>query len=85
MNRKQASQAEHHRPQKSQPLFFALITTVALVLLALIWTGSQQAGLVVLAVTIVLTVLILAITGSPELLPATLRAFLSEIRRILRG
>lgn len=84
MKRRQIAQPVRRRYSKYQ-LFFFLIATVTLVLLTLISTAGQQAGLVVLAVTIVLTVLILAVTGSPDLLPATLRAMLSEIRRTLRG
>lgn len=59
-----------------------LILTVTLVLLTLILTGGQ-AGLIALAVMITLIVLILAVTGQAELLPATLKAILGEIRRAI--
>ncbi|MCL4300574.1 MAG: hypothetical protein KJ077_32860 [Anaerolineae bacterium] len=68
----------------NKQLMALLILTVTLVLLALILT-SGQAWLTVLGVTITLTVLILSITGTPELLPGTLRAILSEIRRLVRS
>lgn len=67
----------------NKQLMALLILTVTLVLLALI-LAAHQTGLATLCITITLTVLILAVTGTPELLPATLRAMLSEIRRILR-
>jgi hypothetical protein len=66
---------------KHLPAF--LILAVALVLVTLILAGDQTQT-VALSVTVVLTVLILAITGSPELLPRTLKAILAGIGRIVR-
>jgi membrane protein YdbS with pleckstrin-like domain len=58
-----------------------LILAVTLTLMLLI-VASGQTWLAALAVTIVLTVLILAIVGAPELLPATLKAMLAELCRM---
>ena len=65
-------------------LLFALIITTTIILMALILTATRQTGPVVLAVTIISTVLILSVTGKAELLPTTLRAILSEIRRMVQ-
>lgn len=68
-----------------QDLMHLLVLTVTITLLVLILSGSGQTWFVVLATTIILVVLILAITGNSILLPDTLKAILSEIRRILRS
>lgn len=81
-NQKKAK--KHLRLHRKDLLFLSLIVTVTATLLTMILTATQQTAVVVLAVTIVLTVLILAVTGKAELVPATLRAILSEIRRMLK-
>ncbi|GIK41365.1 MAG: hypothetical protein BroJett011_51980 [Chloroflexota bacterium] len=81
----QPDKSGKHRGNKDQDLMTLLVLTVTLILLFLILTGSSQTWFVVLATTIIVTVLILAITGNSELLPDTLKAILSEIRRIFRS
>ncbi len=81
MNRKTKSSRKQPKPS----LLSLLIVTVTLVLLSLIQTGQQETGPVALAVTVVLTVLILTVANAADLLPATLRAILGEIRRLVRG
>ncbi len=79
----QPIKSEVPKAKASVELRALLILAVTLVLMLLI-VASGQTWLAALAVTIVLTVLILAVVGAPELLPATLKAMLSEIRRMLR-
>jgi hypothetical protein len=80
--RVQITKSKQTKVTKTELVAF-LILAVTLVLMLLIVVSSQT-WLVALAVTIVLTVLILAVIGVPELLPATLKAMLAELRRILR-
>lgn len=77
---KKRNKSKKRTVNTNKQLIALLILTVTLVLLTLILTGGQ-AGLIALAVMITLVVLILSVTGHPELLPDTLKAILSEIRR----
>lgn len=77
---KKRNKSKKRTVNTNKQLIALLILTVTLVLLTLILTGGQ-AGLIALAVMITLVVLILSVTGNPELLPDTLKAILSEIRR----
>jgi hypothetical protein len=77
---KQRNKNKKRNVTTNKQLIALLILTVTLVLLTLILTGGQ-AGLIALAVMTTLIVLILSVTGHPELLPDILKAILSEIRR----
>ena len=81
--KRQPGPSKQFNTKASVELLALLILAVTLTLMLLI-LASGQTWLVALAVTIVLTALILAVIGAAELLPATLKAMLSEIRRMWR-